>query len=369
MKARARLVLALFTANVVQSTAAHHGGFARGTALPYLNVTSASISGISSGADLAGLYALAYAEDLVGGGVGIFAGQAFHCAVTRFQADELVNHTDPSVPVCDGCPPNTTLVYDHCKVHPEWVNVSMLENYARQMAHDGLVASLASIEKIRTFLYRGTQDTVYKNGSVDETTEVFKRLTPVSSVKFVNTVQSPHLVPGIDPYLCWFEGWSGPDNCSYDGAWEALKWIHGDEALQHGRDNRTTDLYTNFLYDFDQTPFFPPARDPLLADTGRVLVPEACAARNSHCSVHVFLHGCGVTETYDVFTKFAGFNEWASKNNFVVVYPRMSTRGTTKQQLMGCFDGYGQTGADYALKSAPQLQTIHNMLLAMGVGK
>lgn len=66
--------------------------------------------------------------------------------------------------------------------------------------------------------------------------------------------------------------------------------------------------------------------------------------------------------SYDVFTKFAGFNEWAFANNFVVVYPRMSTRGTATQMRSGCFDGYGQTGRDYAQRTAPQLRAIHRML-------
>lgn len=36
----------------------------------------------------------------------------------------------------------------------------------------------------------------------------------------------------------------------------------------------------------------------------------------------------------------------------------MATRGGYKQQQAGCWDGYGQTGRDYDLKSGLQMQTL-----------
>jgi hypothetical protein len=84
-----------------------------------------SISGLSSGADFAAQFQVAYSSLLVGSGV--FAGQPWRCAVTRFTADAQVpicqsQHNDcntvhpaPSVPFCDGCDNGLTLIYDHCK--------------------------------------------------------------------------------------------------------------------------------------------------------------------------------------------------------------------------------------------------------------
>ena len=37
--------------------------------------------------------------------------------------------------------------------------------------------------------------------------------------------------------------------------------------------------------------------------------------------------------------------------------------GITSQQRSGCYDGYGQTGADYALGSGLQMSTIRRMIL------
>jgi hypothetical protein len=55
-------------------------------ALP-IDASAISISGISSGADLAVQFSIAYADIIMG--VGVFAGQAWRCAVTRFDADAL----------------------------------------------------------------------------------------------------------------------------------------------------------------------------------------------------------------------------------------------------------------------------------------
>ena len=53
-------------------------------------------------------------------------------------------------------------------------------------------------------------DTTYNKGSVNSTSNFFKAFMPVDSVFFETRVDSPHLVPGIDPYLCWWEEWAGP---------------------------------------------------------------------------------------------------------------------------------------------------------------
>ena len=91
--------------------------------LPPLNIdpTSITISGISSGADFVVNLHVAHSKTV--SGVGVFAGQAYHCSVTRFPSDPMVA-ANPSVPVCDGCPPSKTLGYDHCKQNPEYVRFS-----------------------------------------------------------------------------------------------------------------------------------------------------------------------------------------------------------------------------------------------------
>lgn len=119
------------------------------------------------------------------------------------------------------------------------------------------------------------------------------------------------------------------------------------------------------LQPFDQTQFYPKGGfSGYMAAEGRIFIPRSCIAMQK-CKLHFFFHGCDVTDTYDIFTNYSGYNEWAFLNNIVVVYPKMSAtklRHEPSQMRSGCFDGYGQTGRDYNLKTGPQMQTVANMI-------
>ena len=62
---------------------------ARPRPAPVLNIDREGIScaGISSGADFSVQFATAFSAHIMG--VGVFAGQPFHCAATRFPLDEV----------------------------------------------------------------------------------------------------------------------------------------------------------------------------------------------------------------------------------------------------------------------------------------
>eukprot|EP00729_Bicosta_minor_P029343 gene29343-21797_t len=149
--------------------------------LPKLNIdpTAVSISGISSGADFVAQYMVAYSKDIAG--VGIFAGQAPHCAVKRFPADKLIKGADPSVPYCDGCPPGYTIGYDHCKRTPSITErqsaVLSLVDYFKNQSAAGTIDDLATLKNDKKiYLYRGKSDTTYNKGSVNTTATFFREL-------------------------------------------------------------------------------------------------------------------------------------------------------------------------------------------------
>lgn len=74
-----------------------------------------------------------------------------------------------------------------------------------------MIDDLKTLSTRRAFLYRGKSDTTYKKGSVNVTADFFRLLMEPGAVYFEEAIDSPHLVPGIDPYLCWWEEWGGPD--------------------------------------------------------------------------------------------------------------------------------------------------------------
>ena len=144
--------------------------------LPPLNIDpkGITISGISSGADF--VVNLHVAHSSVISGVGVFAGQAYHCSVTRFPKDPLLppNH---NVPVCIGCPTGKTLEYDHCKQNPEYVDVDLLVAYARNQSALGTIDDVKNIASQPLYFYRGTHDTCYKSGAEEATLLFYSRLT------------------------------------------------------------------------------------------------------------------------------------------------------------------------------------------------
>ena len=174
-----------------------------------------SISGISSGADMAVQMQVAYSSTICG--AGIFAGQAWHCAVHRFPGEALIKGHDPSVPYCDDCPVGFHLGYDHCKRNSNVThNIQGLVEFARNQSESGTIDDLRNLADRRIFLYRGKSDHTYNKGSVNTTANFFREFTNGDNVYFENRVNSSHLLPGINPYLCWWEEWAGLQlfNCS-----------------------------------------------------------------------------------------------------------------------------------------------------------
>ena len=173
--------------------------------LPALNIDpdKITISGISSGADF--VVGLHVAHSSVIKGVGVFAGQAYHCAVTRFPKDPMLKNPtglNSSVPVCDGCPAGDTLEYDHCKNNPEYVDVDLLVEYARTHSALGNIDNVSNIAGHQLYFYRGTHDTCYKTGAEEATLSFYSRLTldrgDDNHVAYEGSVGSNHAQPTLE---------------------------------------------------------------------------------------------------------------------------------------------------------------------------
>ena len=138
--------------------------------LPSLNIDRASISiaGCSHAADFAHQFHIAFSSIISASC--IFAGQPYHCAVTRFPKDQLVpQEANSDVPICEYCPENSTLIYDHCKNHPEWVDIATLVNYPRRKCSFNSTNCIDHVDNLyysKHFLFRGTYDECYSFGSV-----------------------------------------------------------------------------------------------------------------------------------------------------------------------------------------------------------
>ena len=96
-----------------------------------------------------------------------------------------------------------------------------------------------------------------------------------------------------------------------------------------------------------------------MAKIGYVYVPSSC--KTNVCRVHVAFHGCLMSaETIGTkFVQYSGLNDWAENNQIVVIYPQLTTELIKNPN--GCWDFWGYTGSDFALKTGKQMTIVNNM--------
>ena len=116
----------------------------------------------------------------------------------------------------------------------------------------------------------------------------------------------------------------------------------------------------NNLFRFDQTPFY--SGEVSLDTSGFIYIPTACAS-GIGCHLHVAIHGCNQNQQTigSTFAEHAGYNEWAENNNVIVVYPQ-TIKDSKLGNPEGCWDWWGYSGKDYALKSGRQMTFIKNII-------
>ncbi|CAE8595255.1 unnamed protein product, partial [Polarella glacialis] len=211
-------------------------------------VTRIAVGGLSSGADFAVQFQVAFSETVIG--AAIFAGQPYGCAIQRFPNDTM-EPPSPEVPVCKGCPAGKTLVYDHCKVNSSVVEARLLAAVAKNYSSQGLIDNISNLTRARVYLHRGTTDSVYEEGSVAKTHDFFAEFLPASQLLFKNDIPAGHgyPLPGSKPWACG--GRLPMQNCDYDGTDAALKHIYGGGLASPAEKASTSNLKW-----FDQKPFY-----------------------------------------------------------------------------------------------------------------
>eukprot|EP01062_Namystynia_karyoxenos_P038084 TRINITY_DN2767_c0_g2_i1.p1 TRINITY_DN2767_c0_g2~~TRINITY_DN2767_c0_g2_i1.p1 ORF type:complete len:393 (+),score=41.54 TRINITY_DN2767_c0_g2_i1:86-1180(+) len=320
--------------------------------LPRLSIDPRAIisNGGSSGGDMAVQFHIAFSAHI--SGVCGFDAQPYACAFTRFAGDALLPQTEESsVPNCRGCPSGQTLVYDHCKNHPQWVDVGKLPDYPRRHCGNGglpgCLDDVVNLYNTTVYLARGECRT-YIGGAEANTEAMYAQMTlePQRQVKYTD--------------VCLPNGTRLPINTNL-------------ECLQHVYPGASTKGFASRLgsvefVEFDQTPFIDD-NSVGLAQTGWIYIPSACsrnATNTPACRMMVFFHGCGGTGKPSETDTYAQF---AAANNVVLMHPRIDNPNNVSlvhknayEIARGCWDGYGQLGMDYALQSAPHMRAVWNMV-------
>lgn len=295
-----------------------------------------SVSGLSSGAFMAVQYQVAYSGSVVGAGV--VAGGPYYCA-----AGNILNTT-----ICMGQVPF---------VPP---NPALMVTAAKGFASLGQIDLLSNLQKARIYVFSGTKDTVVYQQAVDATVSFFKEAgVPAWNLQYVNNVAAGHafITPAYGN-VCSDNASPYISHCAvarqkYDQAGALLQQIYG--TLK-----QPAKSLTGRIVPFDQREFATAGTG--MADTGFLYVPKSCD-QGATCKVHVAFHGCKQSEAVvgDDFYAKTNYNNWADTNNILVLYPQVNA-STAPFNPRGCWDWFGYTGADYALKSGSQMRAVNAMV-------
>jgi hypothetical protein len=337
----------------VTAIAAAHVGHAHAVDLPALGADPqrTSVSGISSGAYMAGQYQIAHSAGVIG--AAIVAGGPYGCAEARFGSFQLppVRLTMNASQSLYGC------MLD--RLGPYGIpDVPGLADLARDLAAARRIDSLDNLAQHKVYIFSGGNDTVVKPRMAVLTAELYLRLgVPRSSIATAHldgaghgfvTVRETANACGLSkpPYVV---------RCGdYDQARSLLSLFY---ALDRPRVERPM----GDLVLFDQRPFTADLGGAGMSDQGMVFVPEDCRTRPG-CAIHVAFHGCRQNRAAagDAFVSNTGYVNWADDNRLIVLFPDAAAERVVNP--LGCWDWWGYTGFDYLTRDAPQIAAVRRMV-------
>ncbi len=305
-------------------------------ALPALHADPAlvSVSGLSSGGFMAAQYAVAFSAGIKG--AGIVAGGPYDCTDANLGG----------ITTCMSGKPKAQASYDK----------------AVDFAKRGKIDSLDHLVSSKVYLFSGTKDKTVYPAVVDAVRDFYALAgLPPANLVYVNDYPAGHafLSPSFgndcptsqSPFINQCTVLGGTSR--YDQPQAILSHIYG--ALQPQAATLSSQPEP-----FDQSEF---GRQSGLDETGYVYIPQTCRAADAKCAVHVVFHGCkqnAATVGNDVYAK-VGYNPWADTNGVIVLYPQVKA-AVMQGNPNGCWDWWGYTGADFPLKSGPQMTAINAMI-------
>lgn len=322
-----------------------HGPGACAEALPRFGTALAetSVSGLSSGAYMAGQLQLAHAENIVG--AGIVAGGPFACAESA--AARIFPFWPTAVAQNASRAPYSCMKTTMGPPEPE----DLLAR-AEELAAAGAIAPLSALKNHNVYLYSGNDDQTVTRPVVEAAKAFYDRAgVALGNVTLVEGAGGHAFITAEGGAACGLSEEPYVSDCDYDQARAILGWIYG--PLQPA----SAEPQGEFLV-FDQQPFAEPGDG--IASEGVVYVPPSCRSEPG-CRVHVALHGCGQSrETVgEAFIHGTGYAAIADANRLVILFPQVSASSYNPE---GCWDWWGYTGLDYLGRDAPQISALWAMV-------
>jgi hypothetical protein len=317
------------------------------------DIKESSISGISSGAFMAVQFGVSWSPIIKG--VGVIAGGPYYCAQGT-AIDGLVGNLGPVLsatgPCMKGPPPDLEPLFEKTD---EW-------------ARGGDIDDPHNIANQRIYIFAGYNDSIVNPKVGDAAYRFYLHYLgghTNGNMFYQTAIGAGHSQVTVDYGLpCNKNEGDFIDQCNYDQAGIILQHIYG--ALNP----KNRGALSGKLIAFDQRELTSPESPGSysMAETGYVYVPASCAVQQL-CRVHIALHGCkqNFETIQDHYIQHAGYNEWADTNRLIILYPQTivgnpAIDAFTPRNPFGCWDWWGYTNFNYAVKAGRQITTIKAML-------
>jgi poly(3-hydroxybutyrate) depolymerase len=298
-----------------------------------IDVSSTSVSGLSSGGFMAVQFHVAFSSIMKGAAV--FAGGPYMCSQGSL---------------------NTALT--SCAAGTPTIDVSTLVALTNQNATNGVIDAPSALAAQHVFLFGGADDIVVNPVVMDALDAYYAAFVPGASIQYVDRRPgTSHTLPTLtygnpcdvvsSPYI---------GDCNYDGAGTALTQIYGTLAPP-----ATTP--TGTLVAIPQGAYISNPAQHSLDTTAQLYVPTSCQ-NGALCKIHVAFHGClqAAGLVGDAFYAHGGYNEWADTNNIMVLYPQ--TIGSASNPD-ACWDFWGYDSPDFATQNGPQMAMVRAMIAGL----
>ncbi|MES2743196.1 MAG: poly(3-hydroxybutyrate) depolymerase [Pseudomonadota bacterium] len=317
------------------------------------DLSQTTVSGLSSGAYMAGQFAVAY-SGLVRG-VALIAGGPYYCAGSVGQP--------PYIPYLSNAM-STCMNPGDSGAAPPVAERSW--EAARNFARAGTIDDPAHIARQKVYLFSGIQDRTVTRVVVDQARKFYQLAgVPEANVRYIVQYDAGHALvtdrrgdrdcPLTEsPYINF---------CDYAQARDILQYFYPDgkpPATQPG----------GRLLRFNQRSFIRSAYSSM-NNSAYAYVPKSCDRQS--CRVHVAFHGCrqGASLIGDHYYARAGFNEVADTNNIIVLYPQVDPSPVYPYNPRGCWDFWGYTSVnpflpDFFMRNGPQMAAVKAMLDRLG---
>ena len=301
-------------------------------ALPRLDITGVYVTGVSSGGFMATQLQVAYSATFAGAGV---------------------------IAACPyDCGQGNVIEFATCDIG---ASLPALEQQAVTWSDDGLIDPVSNLARKPVYVYHGLLDPVVNALVSDSGVDFYQHFG--ASVEYHSGDPAGHGWPTPDGVVpCSLTSPPFLINCGDDPEGQMLAhWLGRVNPPNSGTPGGT-------LSSFDQDRYAPRGNAPALSMGGNGLLytPPSCAG-GAPCKLVVALHGClsGEYLLGDEFPRLANLDTYADTNNLVILYPQAAA-SVIPVNPEGCWDWWGYDGANFALKSAPQMVTIMNMVHALG---